>query len=244
MQALRKMELAVENIAHARTLTGLGLWPALGIAGILAVCILHISDLSPAHAQGAGNEGIFRSIETKSSNLGPFKKWTGAMERFTEEKAKEEKRQDCDTQKFNTCHYHLWKKFLDSLRGKPKDVLIEDVNNWANQRNYITDPKNWGEEDYWETPGEFIARFGDCEDYAIIKYLSLRDLGFTDDELRVVAVKDLNLKVGHAILVVYHGGKALLLDNQIKKVVDTAIVRHYEPVFSINRSFWWRHRLS
>lgn len=187
-------------------------------------------------------DSFFRSIETRSSNLAPFKKWTGAIERFSEEKAKEEKRTDCESAKFNTCHYRSWQKFLDGIRTKSKTDQIEDVNNWANQRNYITDPRNWGEDDYWATPGEFIARFGDCEDYAIIKYLSLRNLGFTDNELRVVAVKDLNLKVGHAVIVVFSQGKVLLLDNQIKKVVDTTVVRHYEPVFSINQSFWWRHR--
>jgi predicted transglutaminase-like cysteine proteinase len=195
----------------------------------------------PADAQGSGNS-FFNSVETRSSNLSPFKKWTGAMERFSEEKAKENKRTDCGSQKFNTCHYHEWQKFLDGLRGKPKDVQIEAVNSYANARPYISDPVNWHEDDYWETPGEFIARFGDCEDYAIIKYLSLKNLGFTDDELRLVAVKDLNLRVGHAVLVVFFKGKMLLLDNQIKKVVETSIVHHYEPVFSINQTYWWRHR--
>ncbi len=236
MQARKHMALAL-TFRRCRRRHAVGI-----AAALLLVYFIGPDFCPPASAQGAADNSFFHSVETKSSNLGPFKKWTGAMERFTEEKAKEEKRTDCDSQKFNTCNYQLWQKFLDSVRNKPKDVQIEEVNNWANQRNYVTDPRNWGEEDYWETPGEFIARFGDCEDYAIIKYLSLRNLGFTDDELRVVAVKDLNLKVGHAILVVFFGGKVLLLDNQIKKVVDTNIVRHYEPVFSINRSFWWRHR--
>lgn len=63
-----------------------------------------------------------------------------------------------------------------------------------------------------------------------------------------MAVKDLNLKVGHAVMVVFwkdpKSGKkrTLLLDNQIKKVVDARKVRHYKPVFSINSKFWWRHR--
>jgi len=73
-------------------------------------------------------------------------------------------------------------------------------------------------------------------------------LGFKERELRVVAVKDLNLKVGHAVLIVMlkdpktKKTKTYLLDNQIKKVVETKTVRHYEPVFSINKDFWWRHR--
>ena len=92
-----------------------------------------------------------------------------------------------------------------------------------------------------------MTNFGDCEDYAIVKYLSLKRLGFEDDDLRVVAVKDLNLKVGHAILVVFwvdtrNGQKrALVLDNQVEKVVDARAIRHYEPVFSISGQHWWRH---
>ena len=58
----------------------------------------------------------------------------------------------------------------------------------------------------------------------------------------VVAVKDLNLKVGHAVLVVFLDGKVYLLDNQIKQVVETNTVRHYEPVFSLGTKAWWRHR--
>jgi len=54
--------------------------------------------------------------------------------------------------------------------------------------------------------------------------------------------KDLNLKIGHAVLVVFEGGKTYLLDNQIKSVVETKTVRHYKPVYSINDKAWWRHR--
>ncbi|MDA0998123.1 MAG: transglutaminase-like cysteine peptidase, partial [Proteobacteria bacterium] len=104
-----------------------------------------------------------------------------------------------------------------------------------------------GENDYWATPAEFMTRFGDCEDYAIIKYLSLRRLGWQEKDLRVVAVKDMNLKVGHAVLVVFFkhptSGQimSLLLDNQIKQIVQADRVRHYQPVFSLNQFHWWRH---
>jgi predicted transglutaminase-like cysteine proteinase len=89
-----------------------------------------------------------------------------------------------------------------------------------------------------------MEKFGDCEDYAISKFMSLKLLGFSDDMLRVVAVKDLNLKVGHAVLIVILDGKYYLLDNQIKQVVETKTVRHYQPVFSISTRYWWRHRLA
>jgi len=54
-------------------------------------------------------------------------------------------------------------------------------------------------------------------------------------------IKDLNLKVGHAVLVVYLNSRIYLLDNQIKQVVEANSVYHYSPVYSINENNWWRH---
>lgn len=184
---------------------------------------------------------LFSTKEVRSKNFKPFKKWTEALSRYTQESATL-KDGHCSDKFFNKCHFGKWQKFLKTLEGKDRRTQIEEVNRFMNKARYITDPVNWGEKDYWATPGQFMAKFGDCEDYAIAKFMSLAQLGFTDDDMRVVAVKDMNLKVGHAILVVYLEGKAYVLDNQIKKVAEADVIRHYVPVFSINQSYWWRHK--
>ncbi|NQV84686.1 MAG: transglutaminase-like cysteine peptidase [Rhodospirillales bacterium] len=202
----------------------------------------------PAGAKSKAQPSFFNSVEVRSSNLKPFKKWRAALQRYTLEKTKKQKKKSCSSNNLGICDYGEWEKFLKSLQGKDKLTQVRAVNFRMNKAKYITDKNNWGRKDYWATPAEFMANFGDCEDYAIIKFLSLKLLGFKDEELRVVAVKDLNLKVGHAVLVVSwknpKSGKMhnLLLDNQIKKVVDARKVRHYQPVFSINSKNWWRHR--
>jgi predicted transglutaminase-like cysteine proteinase len=111
-----------------------------------------------------------------------------------------------------------------------------------NRTRYVVDPRNYGVPDYWATPQQFLRRDGDCEDYAITKYLSLRALGVPSSEMRILVVQDLNLRLAHAILIVYHNGRALILGNQIKSVVDTSVVRHYKPIYPINENFWWLHR--
>lgn len=184
---------------------------------------------------------FFRTTETPSSNMKPFKKWVGALNRYSKEAA-DAKKMPCKGKKMNTCYYDKWTQFLISIKSKPKAEQVKAVNNFMNKAPYITDDKNWGKKDYWSSPGEFMARFGDCEDYAIAKFLSLRRLGFNSNDLRVVAVKDMNLKVGHAILIVYMDGKPMVLDNQIKQVIAAGKIRHYKPIFSINTQFWWRHR--
>ncbi len=185
---------------------------------------------------------FFNSKERRSRNMKPFKKWTGALSRYTKEAA-EQANGGCKSKKLNKCHYDEWMAFLDTVKDKGKMDQVKAVNAHMNKSKYITDHNNWGKKDYWATPGEFMARFGDCEDYAIAKFMSLKHLGFTNKEMRVVAVKDLNLKVGHAILVVFVDGGVWLLDNQIKTVIDTKKVKHYMPVFSINEKYWWRHKM-
>ena len=212
-------------------------WRVWIAAALIAVAL---GTVNHADAAKKTAPSFFNSKEVRSTNLKPFKKWTGALKRFSQEKASR-KSGNCSSSKFNSCHYKSWITFLKKIKKKDRFSQIQQVNLYMNKAKYITDPKNWGKKDYWATPGQFMAKFGDCEDYAIAKYMSLRLLGFKDNQLRVVAVKDLNLKVGHAILVVTVKGKSLLLDNQIKQVVETKSVKHYRPVFSINTKYWWKH---
>lgn len=197
--------------------------------------------LAPTPASAAeGPPLLFQTEETRSENLAPFKKWVAAVERALAEKAKASG--SCADPKLNACHYARWMAFLDGLKGKDKMAQMAEVNQYFNKTKYIEDQPNWSIEDYWASPTEFLQKSGDCEDYAIIKFMSLKMLGFDPDSLRITAVQDLNLKVGHAILAVYMGPKIYILDNQIKEVIEDKKIRHYQPVFSINERAWWRHK--
>lgn len=179
------------------------------------------------------NNLLFGTEETLSENFQPFEKWTSAVDKMSKERA--------NLEQFKT-RFKKWLEPLDALKDKDKATQIAEVNKMMNLADYVQDQTNWGISDYWASPGEFIAKFGDCEDYAIAKYMALKYIGFPAESMRVVAVKDLNLKVGHAILAVYLEDHVAILDNQIKIVVDSRKIRHYEPVYSINEKAWWRHR--
>ena len=218
-----------------------GFFPAV----LLATAIFAGSAPSPVQARG--EPSFFNTKEVKSSDLKAFGKWTGALARFTtERKSSAPLKCNPGPGQMQICGNADWINFLKAVKGKSKLDQVRLVNARMNKAKYVQDKNNWGQNDYWATPQEFMARFGDCEDYAIIKYLSLRMLGWNDDDLRVVALKDLNLKVGHAVLIVYMTAKSgeripLVLDNQIKDVVKASSIRHYQPVFSINQKHWWRH---
>ncbi len=175
-----------------------------------------------------------------SSKLGKFQKWTDTLKRYAGEAPEE--MQVCQLSPTNKCHLAKWRIFLKQILTKPKRDQLEMVNSYLNNWLYVIDPVNYGVKDYWATPKQFMQRAGDCEDYAISKYMSLAHLGFSKDRMRVLVLQDLNLKTAHAVLLVELDGQVWLLDNQISKVIDANRVKHYKAIYSINEKAWWLHR--
>jgi predicted transglutaminase-like cysteine proteinase len=120
-------------------------------------------------------------------------------------------------------------------------LQIKLVNKYANQKEYILDIENYGIADYWATPKEFLLNSGDCEDYAIIKMLSMKWLGYDLNAMRVVVVQDTNLRVAHAVMAIKNNNDIFILDNQIEEVISHADIFHYVPVYSLNKDNWWMH---
>ena len=183
---------------------------------------------------------IFGSKEARSKKLGKFKKWLGVMGRYHKEKPSELNK--CRPTPTNPCYVTKWRIYLNQIANQPKRKQLDLVNAYLNRYLYKIDPAIYSKKDYWATPKQFFYRSGDCEDYAISKYASLVNLGFPKKDMRLVVLQDLNLKVGHAVLVVYLDRKPYILDNQIKQVVAASRIRHYKPIYSINEFNWWLHR--
>jgi len=163
-----------------------------------------------------------------------FPKWRGLLGRYVEDKLK------CETA---ACGKE-WRALIERLRGQERMVQLRTLNQALNKKRYVDDLTNWNKPDYWETPFQFLRRGGDCEDYAIAKYLALAELGVPTDDMRIAIVQDQNLGIAHAILVVTVDGKSWVLDNQISKVVPATSIRHYRPVYSVNEKGWWLHRFA
>ncbi len=174
---------------------------------------------------------LFGTSERRSTDLSSFTKWSDMFDRFNREVSRES----------SAKVIQQWKSDLAELRGKSLVDMADGVNNLMNKVKYIGDNRNWGKSDYWETPVEFFSRGGDCEDFAIAKYASLRALGVPESQLRIAVVKDLQKGIPHAILIVYTDEGPMVLDNQIKRMTRASMISHYKPIFSINHDAWWVH---
>jgi predicted transglutaminase-like cysteine proteinase len=216
-------------MARMRRLGSLWLAATLLVAGVW-----------PSVAEEPRYPALFGSREVRSVNLRPFQKWTWMLERQHDERGLYDG--PCTARRFNRCHLQEWRQLLKEIASLEPMAQLDAVNSFMNRAPYVTDPVNYGVPDYWATPLQFMSKDGDCEDYAIAKYFSLRQLGFADERMRIVVVDDLNLRVPHAILVVYLAERAYILDNQISRVVPAEVVNHYKPIYSINEHSWWLHR--
>ncbi|MEQ8369889.1 MAG: transglutaminase-like cysteine peptidase [Alphaproteobacteria bacterium] len=194
----------------------------------------------PGAARAAPVGSFFQSVEVRSTNLTPFTKWLSAVSRALEEQATAG--QPCAASASGQCQMADWQAFLAETAGLPPRQQVERINTHMNRADYIIDPVNWGMPDYWASPGQFLRREGDCEDYAIAKYMSLRALGFDPSAMRIVVLQDMNLNIAHAVLLLDLNGERLILDNQIGQVVTADVIRHYRPLYSINEGAWWLHR--
>lgn len=121
-------------------------------------------------------------------------------------------------------------------------AALQRTNTFFNQVPYFNDIRHWGVEDYWATPVEMLGSFGgDCEDYSVGKYLSLKDLGVPIERLRITYVRALRLNEAHMVLAYYPQPNAepLILDNLIPEIKLASQRPDLEPVYSFNDDDLW-----
>ena len=124
------------------------------------------------------------------------------------------------------------------------------VNRYINKRRYRRDRREVslsvvpeGEatlRNHWTTLLDFMRRGGDCEDFAVAKYLLLRELGVPAEDMRIVVTWERDARDYHAVLAVRQDdGAALLLETD-----DTILRgshRRYRFIYALNEEGVWDH---
>ncbi len=200
---------------------------------LFAIALAALLGITGTAWAGIGQVGLFRTRELPSANLTSFSKWRDMLLRFERELAA------CTPDR---CRLGEWQQLVASLHGRNAMAQLKLVNKAVNGHRYVEDWANWELADYWATPLQFLDRSGDCEDFAIAKYLALRASGMPAEDTRIVIVRDHERQRMHAILAVYVRGRALILDSLYDAIVEADVINHYEPIYSINEQGWWLHR--
>ena len=128
-------------------------------------------------------------------------------------------------------------KLLNQINGKTELEKLEAVNSFFNRINFKTDPEVWKEKDYWATRTEFLSvADGDCEDYAIAKYFSLRQLGISSEKIFLTYVKAVKLRQAHMVMTYFDSPKKppLILDNLNPLILPATEREDLHPIFNFN----------
>ncbi|WP_202927718.1 transglutaminase-like cysteine peptidase [Undibacterium crateris] len=138
------------------------------------------------------------------------------------------------------------KDFSKSLQQasdvQPAMTILRRVNDFYNRVPYFTDQEHWNQADYWATPVEFVGSAGgDCEDYAIAKYMTLKELGVPADKMRITYVRATQIGETHMVLAYYPTLNAdpWILDNLVDEVQPASQRSDLIPVYSFNDDDLW-----
>ncbi|MEN8205101.1 MAG: transglutaminase-like cysteine peptidase [Pseudomonadota bacterium] len=135
-----------------------------------------------------------------------------------------------------------WYKLINDYNdARPLDKL-ELVNNFFNQLAFVNDSELWGQEDYWATPLQMLSsNGGDCEDFSIAKYFTLREMGIPEERMRLTYVKALQLDQAHMVLTYFQtpDSEPLILDNLVADIRLSSERTDLLPVYSFNGNGLW-----
>lgn len=135
-----------------------------------------------------------------------------------------------------------WQQILQDNSDATELEKISRVNTFFNRLDFTDDRTLWQQEDYWATPIEFLARGGgDCEDFSIAKFFTLKAMGLDEKRLAITYVKALGLNQAHMVLTYYPspGAEPLILDNLTSKVLPASRRPDLLPVYTFNGAGLW-----
>jgi predicted transglutaminase-like cysteine proteinase len=135
-----------------------------------------------------------------------------------------------------------WQQLMARHADDPEDQKLQVVNGFFNQLEFVDDSVHWGKADYWATPVEMLATAGgDCEDFSIAKYFTLKAMGVDESKLKLTYVKAIRINQAHMVLTYFAKPDAepLVLDNLIGEIKKAGLRKDLQPVYSFNGEGLW-----
>lgn len=207
-----------------------------GLAVVLAILIA----AAPTRTDAAEFPALFDTVSYRTDSLEALPQWRRVLDEIAEEKPIYRACADASGPCLSKALL-AWLAMMKGQSGQSDMAKMRAVNRFINQWAHQPDIVNHAQQDFWSSPLTFLRQSGDCEDYAIMKYVSLREMGFDAEQLRIVIVRDTLRDLAHAVLAVHIEGEIYVLDNLFQAVLPQARVRQYLPYYSVNEQARWSH---
>src|SRR6476661_8114629 len=126
---------------------------------------------------------------------------------------------------------------VDNAKARQGRARLGEINRAINLAIHpMSDLAQYGEIDVWSSPLlTFTTGSGDCEDYAIAKFVALRLAGIAPNDLRIVIMRDTIHGGDHAVAAARLDGHWLTLDNRRMAMTEDGHIRNYRPLFVIDQ---------
>lgn len=126
---------------------------------------------------------------------------------------------------------------IDAGRARDGRARLGEINRAINLAiRPGSDLALYGENDVWTSPlATFAKGAGDCEDYAIAKFVALQKAGVAPENLRIVVMHDLLGGEDHAVVAARLDGRWLTLDNRRMAMIEDSNVMNFKPTFVIDQ---------
>lgn len=191
----------------------------------------------PALARAAESTEPFHLFASPLTRGGLVAKWQSVVSRLDDERVQLVL---CDGDRENCASDAALRllAIVDSGRQREGRARLGQINRAINLAiRSVSDLAQFGQEDVWSSPlVTFYRGAGDCEDYAIAKFVALRMAGIAAEDLRIVVLADTLRGEGHAVAAVRLDGRWLILDNRRMAMVEDMAFRNYRPLFVIDQT--------
>lgn len=187
----------------------------------------------PAPAKGDEPFGLF-TFRAPEGLL--WQKWRGLETRLARDA---ETLRGCQTDAGNCpSNAAQFLRLIGAVKSKSGRARLDEANRAVNMVvRYVSDYAQHGEADRWSSPLEtFATAKGDCEDYAIAKFVALREAGFPREDLRLMLVRDRAVRQDHAVLAARLDGQWLVLDNRRSELIEDSGATNLAPLFAIDHA--------
>jgi predicted transglutaminase-like cysteine proteinase len=218
--------------------------PATGSSAAMLDSSIGLVSGAPEPASGFTRYSVepFGRPASPVSGGGLRAKWLGVAQRIDDERVQLAL---CDGDR-ERCASDAALKLLaivDVARARDGRARLGEINRAINLAiRPMDDLGQYGEIDVWSSPLATLDRgAGDCEDYAIAKFVALRLAGIAAEDVRIVVMRDLMQGEDHAVAAARLDGQWLMLDNRRMAMIDDVHVRNYRPLFVLDESAVMRY---
>jgi predicted transglutaminase-like cysteine proteinase len=212
---------------------------------ILAWALVWLGPAADLHAGSLISPGAMDLIRKSAEPFGLFatrlsggnlsEKWTG-VERRLEDDMVQLALCDGDRERCVSPAALQFLAIVDTARTREGRARFGEINRAINLAiRPMSDMAQYGQIDVWSPPLDtFATGAGDCEDYAIAKFVALRMAGVSTEDIRLVVLRDLLRGEDHAVVLARLDGHWLTLDNTRMAMIEDIDVRNHRPLFVLD----------